>query len=199
MTALRLTAIHNAMRISLLPPNADTSSLPAQAFHCSLTRPRPLCFPLDLSITSSPHLIYTSRIHHRACHPLPHQFLQRIFTSSLCPQRLDGCFNYFIHILSRCLVFLIQSLIYAAHVGWSSFISFCRHSPPLSALPRTRRGGPLRVLVHGSRKEGLREVVDRCGGVHVPNFDTTTSNRFCSNHSMALLKGLPCVPATSTM
>ena len=66
---------------------------------------------------------------------------------------------HFIHIREERLVLLIQSLIRGPR-GRVKFYVLCCHSPPLSA-PSYQARGPFRVLAHGSRKEGLREFVNR--------------------------------------
>ena len=73
---------------------------------------------------------------------------------------------HFIHICEEYLVLLIQSLV-SGPCGRVEFHVLCAHKYPVkSALPYQARG-PLRVLAHEPRKEGLREFIDRCGGVHV--------------------------------
>ena len=65
---------------------------------------------------------------------------------------------HFIHIREERLVLLIQSLV-SGPCGRVEFDVLCAHKYPVkSALPYQARG-PLRVLAHESRKEGLREFV----------------------------------------
>ena len=99
-------------------------------------------------------------------HTHPTQFLQHLHRMCFffVPARFKESLH-FIHICEEYLILLIQSLI-RGPCGRVEFHVLCCHSPPLSTplLPGER------AITHPgmrARKEGLREFVDRCGGVHV--------------------------------
>ena len=65
---------------------------------------------------------------------------------------------HFIHIRQQRLVLLIQPLV-CGPCGRIEFDVLCAHKYPVKSAPSYQARGPLRVLAHESRKEGLREFV----------------------------------------